>query len=210
LKISEIFRSLQGEGVLIGTPTVFIRAVGCNLNCDWCDTEYAKQGGEEMSVEAILAKVDSYKTPFVCLTGGEPLTQKKEAIRLMLKLLGSGYHVTLETNGSIDLEEVPCSENMLISMDVKCPSSRMQEKMMFSNIELLSPADQLKFIVADKDDLKYADKILKRYTVQCTVIFTPVGGLELLSLAEWVLKKKINARVLPQLHKVIWGDERGV
>jgi 7-carboxy-7-deazaguanine synthase len=210
MRISEIFRSIQGEGVLIGTPTVFVRTVGCNLNCDWCDTEYAKTGGEEMSGEAILVKVDSFKTPFVCLTGGEPLTQKKEAIRLMIKLLENGYHVTLETNGSIDLEDVPCSENMLISMDLKCPSSGMEEKMMFSNIELLSPADQLKFIVADKDDLKYADKILKQNTVQCTVIFTPVGGLELLPVAEWVLQKKINARVLPQLHKMIWGEKPGV
>ncbi len=209
MRVHEIFRSLQGEGVLIGTPTVFIRTVGCNLECSWCDTEYAREGGIELSIEQIMSEVDKHNTRFICLTGGEPLMQK-DAIKLMDKLVDKCYHVTLETNGSLPLEDVPCSENMLISMDIKCPSSGMEERMLMSNIELLSPADQLKFIVADIDDLMYAEDILKGYEVRSNVIFTPVGGLELEPVARFVLSRKLNARVLPQLHKLIWGDRKGV
>ncbi len=209
MKVKEMFRSLQGEGVLIGTPTVFVRTVGCNLDCDWCDTEYAKEGGEEMSVEQILKKVEELGTRFVCLTGGEPLLQK-DAIKLVNKLVERCYHVTIETNGSIPLDDVPCSESVLISMDIKCPSSGMEEKMAFGNIELLSPADQLKFIVADQKDLLYAEGIIEKYDPKCNVVLTPVGGLDLKPVAEFVLKKGINVRVLPQLHKLIWGDAEGV
>ena len=208
MKICEVFRSLQGEGVLIGTPTLFIRTVGCNLRCNWCDTPQAREGGTEMSVEQLLVRAAEEETPFVCLTGGEPLLQK-DSIKLMSKLVEVGYQVTLETNGSLDLEQVPCAENMLISMDLKCPSSGMHERMMFSNLELLSPADQLKFIVEDQDDLKYAEKIMKSYDIKSNIIFTPVGGLALEPVARWVLGKRINARVLPQLHKIIWGDKPG-
>jgi 7-carboxy-7-deazaguanine synthase len=118
MKIIEIFRSLQGEGVLIGTPTVFIRFQGCNLMCEWCDTGYAREGGQEMSVEQVLQKVEEMKTQFICLTGGEPLLQK-DSVRLMNKLLEKLYHVTLETNGSLSLEDVPCADNILISLDIK-------------------------------------------------------------------------------------------
>jgi 7-carboxy-7-deazaguanine synthase len=209
MRVSEIFRSLQGEGVLIGTPTVFIRTVGCNLECSWCDTEYAREGGEELSLEQILAEIDKHKTQFICLTGGEPLIQK-DAIMLLDKLVDKCYHVTLETNGSLPLEDVPCADNMLISMDIKCPSSGMEERMLMSNLELLSPADQLKFIVADIEDLNYAEGILREHEVVSNVIFTPVGGMELEPVANFVLSRRINARVLPQLHKLIWGDRKGV
>jgi 7-carboxy-7-deazaguanine synthase len=209
MRVSEIFRSLQGEGVLIGTPTVFIRTVGCNLECSWCDTSYARDGGEELSVEQIMVDIDKHKTQFICLTGGEPLMQK-DAIALLDRLVDKCYHVTLETNGSLPLEDVPCADNMLISMDIKCPSSGMEGRMLMSNLELLSPADQLKFIVSDLDDLRYAEGILKEHEVVSNVIFTPVGGMELEPVARFVLSKKINARVLPQLHKLIWGDRNGV
>jgi 7-carboxy-7-deazaguanine synthase len=209
MRVSEIFRSLQGEGVLIGTPTVFIRMVGCNLECSWCDTEYSREGGEELSIEQIMAELDKHRTQFICLTGGEPLMQK-DIIKLLDKLVDKCYHVTLETNGSLPLDDVPCSENMLISMDIKCPSSGMEDRMLMSNIDLLSPADQLKFVVADVDDLMYAEDILKSHEVRSNVIFTPVGGMELEPVARFVLSKKINARVLPQLHKLIWGEQRGV
>jgi len=209
MRVSEIFRSLQGEGVLIGTPTVFIRTVGCNLECSWCDTEYAREGGEELSIEQIMTELEKHKTQFICLTGGEPLMQK-DVIKLLDKLVDKCYHVTLETNGSLPLEDVPCAENMLISMDIKCPSSGMEERMLTSNIDLLSPADQLKFIVANIDDLMYAEDILKNHEVRCNVVFTPVGGMELEPVARFVLSRKLNARVLPQLHKLIWGDRKGV
>ncbi|HTY46359.1 MAG TPA: radical SAM protein [Methanomassiliicoccales archaeon] len=209
MKVKEIFRSLQGEGVLIGTPTTFIRTAGCNLDCEWCDTEYAREGGKDMSVEQLLKKVEELETLYICLTGGEPLLQK-DAIKLLNKLVEKGYQVTLETNGSVSLENVPCAENLMISMDLKCPSSGMHERMNLSNLELLSPADQLKFVVADKEDLRYAEKMLNENKVCSNVIFTPVGGIDLEWVADWVLKKKLNARVLPQLHKLIWGDKPGV
>ncbi|MDD1769895.1 MAG: radical SAM protein [Methanomassiliicoccales archaeon] len=209
MKVKELFRSLQGEGVLIGTPTVFVRTVGCNLDCEWCDTEYAREGGEEMSVEQILKRIEELGTRFVCLTGGEPLLQK-DAIKLIDKLVDRCYHVTVETNGSLPLEDIPCAENVLISMDIKCPSSGMQDQMLFDNIELLSPADQLKFIVADMKDLLYAAKVIEEHEPKCNLILTPVGGLDLKPVAEFVLKNGINARVLPQLHKLIWGDAKGV
>ncbi len=195
--------------MLIGTPTTFIRTVGCNLDCDWCDTGYAREGGDELSVEQLLKKVEELGTPFVCLTGGEPLMQK-DAVKLLTKLVEKGYQVTLETNGSMPLEDVPCAENMMISMDLKCPSSGMHERMLLSNLELLSPADQLKFIVADKEDLRYAERMMNENKVCSNIIFTPVGGMDLEWVAEWVLKKKLNVRVLPQLHKLIWGDRPGV
>ena len=209
MKVCEIFRSLQGEGTLIGTPTVFVRTVGCNLECEWCDTPYSKKGGDEMSVSQILAKVKEYETHFVCVTGGEPLYQE-ESVKLIDELLKAGFHVTVETNGSISLEDLPCSMNMMISMDLKCPSSNMHEQMDLTNLELLSPIDQLKFVVANREDMMYAAKILKDHKVECNVIFTPVGGLALEPVADFVLKKKLNVRVLPQLHKLIWGDKRAV
>lgn len=201
---------MQGEGVLIGTPTVFVRTCGCNLECVWCDTVYArKEDGTEMSPSDVLEEVSDYETLFVCLTGGEPLLQEDvfELIDLFLK---NSFHVSIETNGSILLEDLPCSDHLLISMDIKCPSSGMSGRMMMENLELLSPADQLKFVVADENDLLYAEKVLKEYQVLCPVIVTPVGGLDLRPVAEWVLRRKLRVRVLPQLQKIIWGQRRGV
>ena len=115
----------------------------------------------------------------------------------------------METNGSVSLEEMPCSDSLLISMDIKCPSSGMAEHMNFSNIDLLSPNDQLKFIIADDQDYEYAKDTIEKTDPVCNIIFTPVGGTHLNILAEWVLRDGLNARVLPQLHKLIWGDARG-
>lgn len=162
-----------------------------------------------MTVPEILDKVKAFELHYVCVTGGEPLYQK-ESVKLVDELLKAGYHVSVETNGSMSLENLPCSMNMLISMDIKCPSSGMADQMDLTNLELLSPIDQLKFVVADRDDMMYAAKVLKENKVECTVIFTPVGGLDLEPVADFVLKKKLNVRVLPQLHKLIWGDKRGV
>jgi 7-carboxy-7-deazaguanine synthase len=209
MKICEIFRSLQGEGTLIGTPTVFVRTSGCNLECSWCDTPYSKKEGDEMTIPEILEKVKAFEIHHVCVTGGEPMIQEG-SVKLIDELLEAGYHVTVETNGSISLEDLPCSMNMLISMDIKCPTSGMAEQMDLGNLELLSPMDQLKFVVANRDDMMYAAKLLHDNKVECTVIFTPVGGMALEPVADFVLKKKLNVRVLPQLHKLIWGDKRGV
>jgi len=206
LKIYSIFKSLQGEGLTMGAPTTFIRTSGCPLRCTYCDTPQAFEKGEQTSIEAILSKVKKFKCHHVCLTGGEPLAQR-DAISLIEKLLDAGYNLVLETNGAMPLDELPCVENLTISMDIKCPSSGESEKMHLANIELLGPSDQLKFIIADDRDYDYAKEIIEKYSPKSEIILTPVGGKDLRSLAEKVLKENLDVRVLPQLHKFIWGDE---
>jgi 7-carboxy-7-deazaguanine synthase len=206
LKIYSIFKSLQGEGLTIGAPTAFIRTSGCPLRCTYCDTPQAFDKGEQTTLDTILKKVGQLKCRHVCLTGGEPLAQK-DAPKLVQMLLDEGYQVVVETNGAMSLDELPCVENLTISMDIKCPSSGESGKMLFENIEILGPTDQLKFIIADKKDYDYAKEILEKYAPKCEVIMTPVGGKELKELAEKVLKDGLDVRVLPQLHKFIWGDE---
>lgn len=207
--ISEIFHSLQGEGLLIGLPTVFVRTSGCNLRCKWCDTDYAFEGGQEMSIEEVLDAVGKYDCRHVCLTGGEPLLQK-DAIKLIRAILDKGYLISIETGGSVSVEILPCDDNLSIAMDIKCPSSGEHDRMNFSNLELLSPNDQLKFVIADDKDYEYAKKILDKHETICQVVMQPVGGTDIKALAEKVLDDKLNVRVLPQLHKIIWGVRRGV
>ncbi len=193
----------------MGAPTIFVRTAGCNLDCSWCDTPYAREGGDDVSIVALLSRIGEHRCGNVCITGGEPLLQDG-TYRLVDELIDSSYHVTVETNGSLPVDRLPCSELLMISMDIKCPSSGMEERMDMENLEVLSPYDQLKFVVADRDDMEYAEGILQEYDIQCPVIMTPVDGLQMKSLAEWVLEKDLSVRVLPQLHKIIWGEGRGV
>jgi 7-carboxy-7-deazaguanine synthase len=207
LNVYSIFKSLQGEGLLMGIPTAFIRLAGCPLRCSWCDTaEVRTSSGKAMSVEQIMAEVDKTRLSYVCLTGGEPLMQG-ESITLINKLIDKDYFIQLETSGALSLEEVPCSENVMISMDIKCPSSGMEDKMEMDNLELLSQFDQLKFIIADEKDYLYAKKVMSEHDIIAAIILTPVGGLEMEWLAKRVIRDKMKVRVLPQLHKLIWGDE---
>jgi len=206
MKIYSIFKSIQGEGLTIGAPTTFIRTSGCPLRCTYCDTTQAYEIGEQMTLDAIMKKVEKFGTRNVCLTGGEPLAQR-DAPKLVQMLLDAGSKVVVETNGAMPLDELPCTESLTISMDIKCPSSGESDKMLFDNIELLGPTDQLKFIISDDKDYAYAKEILEKYSPKCEVIFTPVGGKDLKAIAEKVLKEKLEVRVLPQLHKFIWGEE---
>ena len=207
MKICEMFRSIQGEGKLIGVPTYFIRSIGCNLDCAWCDTKYSFDGGTEMSVDEIVESAKDERN--VCLTGGEPMIQK-EFPELLDKLLAAGKHVTIETNGSVSIKDLPDSENILVSMDIKCPSSKMAERMDWNNLALLKPKDQLKFVLADEGDFEFAVDIVKRYNPNTEIIFSPVGGLEVRPIAERVVESGLNVRVLLQLHKIIWGNMKGV
>ena len=206
MKIYSIFKSLQGEGLTIGAPTTFIRTSGCPLRCTYCDTPQAFDKGEQMTLEAIMKKVNQLRCRHVCLTGGEPMAQK-DAPRLIQMIIDEGYHLVLETNGAMPLDELPCVENLTISMDIKCPSSGESEKMLLDNLEVLGPTDQLKFIIADDRDYEYAKEVIAKYSPKCEMIMTPVGGRDLKILAEKVLKEGLDVRVLPQLHKFIWGDE---
>jgi len=209
MRIAEIFFSIQGEGVLIGTPTTFVRTVGCNLDCSWCDTRYAREGGRDMTAEEVSAAVDKFGAPFVSLTGGEPLIQS-DIYQLVGMLLDDGYHITVETNGSLPLDRLPSSDEIMISMDIKCPSSGMSGHNLSENLDFLSPRDQLKFVIADRVDYLFAKKVLVEHDINAPVVMTPAGGVELLPLADWVLQDKLWVRVLPQLHKIIWGERRGV
>jgi 7-carboxy-7-deazaguanine synthase len=195
MRICEIFYSLQGEGMLMGLPTVFVRTVGCNLDCSWCDTPYARDGGKEMLVEDIAKKVEAFGVDTVCITGGEPLIQD-ETYQLIDALLDKGFYIQLETNGSISLERLP--------------SSGMKGNTIMKNLEMLSPFDQLKFVVAGKEDMDFVEDILSNHEIKCPVIVTAVGGVKLLEVSEWVLSKRLQVRVMPQLQKIIWGEQRGV
>lgn len=207
--VNEIFLSIQGEGRTMGLPTVFVRLSGCNLDCRWCDTRYAEEGGSELSVEEVLASVKGYRARHVCLTGGEPMWHDQTP-ELISRLLDEGLQVSLETNGSLSIAGLPDHPGLMISMDYKCPSSGMEERMLLDNLKRLRPKDQLKFVVADREDLERAEGVLRKFRPDCPAIFTPVGGLTLAPVVEFVLGHRLEVRVLPQLHKLIWGDARGV
>ena len=209
MRIVETFLSIQGEGLMIGRLTFFIRAAGCNLRCAWCDTKFSldPKAGSDMTVDQLVEAVGA--TENVCFTGGEPLEQS-DAGELLERLVRAGKTVVLETNGSKDLSDVPASERIIISMDIKCPSSGMQDRMCLNNLNILSRKDQLKFVISDRTDLEYAERFLQEHPVDTNVIFSPVGGMDLGFLAEEVVSKKLDVRVLPQLHKIIWGDKQGV
>lgn len=207
--INEIFLSIQGEGRTMGLPTVFVRLSGCNLDCRWCDTRYAEEGGSEMSVDEVMAGVKGYRTRHVCLTGGEPLWHD-ETPELITRLLEEGLQVSLETNGSLSIADLPDHPGLMISMDYKCPSSGMEGRMLLDNLKHLRPKDQLKFVVADKEDLETAEELLRKFRPDCPAILTPVGGLTLAPVVEFVMNHRLEVRVLPQLHKLIWGERRGV
>jgi len=207
--VNEIFFSLQGEGKEIGRPTVFIRLTGCNLRCRWCDTAYAFYDGREMGIYEIIEDVEKYGIKRVCITGGEPLLQKDELTVLVDELLKGGYEISIESNGSLPIDGI--DERVMISMDWKTPSSGESEKMLESNLLHLKKKDQLKFVIADENDYEYAEKFLKEKgdLLHCEVIFQPVGGTDIKSISEKILMDGVDVRVLPQLHKLIWGNERG-
>ena len=206
MKINEIFYGIQGEGVLCGVPSVFIRTTGCNLRCSWCDTKYAYEDGKEMTVDEILKEVRSYPADHVCLTGGEPLIQSNIGL-LIRRLLNRSYNVSIETNGSISIRNLARTHRLMISMDIKCPSSGEQAKMLFGEIKHLSDVDQLKFIIDRDDDYEYAKSIILKYRPRCSVIFQPVWGSDMKSLAEKILDDGLDVRLIPQLHKLIWGEK---
>lgn len=209
MKINEIFYSIQGEGKWMGLPNIFIRTTGCNLRCSFCDTTYAYETGEEMSIEEIINRIRKHPCNHVCITGGEPLLQE-EIVQLIDVLLEKKYVICLETNGSIGIENLVGKKSLLISLDIKCPSSTMHEKMNFNNVSLLTCNDQLKFIIQNREDYEYAKKNIKKYKPQCAIFFQPIWGINLKELSSWVLNDGLDVRIGLQLHKIIWGDRKGV
>ena len=209
MKINEIFLSIQGEGLLSGLPTVFIRTTGCNLRCRWCDTKYSYFKGIEDVIDKIFEKVKNFGVRRVCLTGGEPLLQK-DSFKLIEHLISEGYDVSVETNGSLDISQI--CKKVIISLDIKCPSSGEDKKMKFSNLKLLTKEDQCKFIISDERDFQYAIEIIKKHRLErkTNVFFSPVEGVDAKKLVKSILKEKLNVRIGLQLHKIIFGNKKGV
>jgi len=208
MNINEIFYSMQGEGKWMGLPNIFIRTAGCNLRCSFCDTKYAYDDGTEMSIKTIVKHISKYPCTCVCITGGEPLLQD-EIEDLIDVLLKKSYNICLETNGSINVAPFSSKKSLIISLDIKCPSSNMYEKMHFKNISLLDEKDQLKFVIKDKTDYNYAKNIIKKYEPKCSVFFQPVWGTDTTDLAEWILCDGLEVKLGLQLHKILWGDKKG-
>lgn len=213
MKVNEIFYSIQGEGTSIGLPTVFLRLFACDLRCSWCDTMYAVEGKDftDISHEKVLSEISKYECKKVCITGGEPLIQRKELVPLAEELVNEGYRIVLETSGHKKPPEIFNEDSCIISMDCKCPSSGMHERMDFSLFEQLGKKDQLKFVIKDITDYNYAKQVIKSHKIKSSLIFQPVHGKDITWLGECILNDGLhNVRVMPQLHKLMWGEKKGV
>ncbi len=209
LKISEIFYSIQGESTFVGLPTVFIRLTGCPLRCTWCDTEYAFSGGQWMDIDAIVGQTKSHGTPYVCVTGGEPLAQKR-CLLLLDKLIDNGFNVSLETSGAISVANV--NDKVVTVMDLKAPGSGEEQKNIYENINYLDAKDQIKFVIKDRTDYHWTQDIIQRYNLidKCEVLLSPVAGeINPADLAQWILDDKLMVRMQLQLHKILWDDAQG-
>jgi 7-carboxy-7-deazaguanine synthase len=210
LRITEIFYSLQGEARTVGLPTVFVRLTGCPLRCLYCDTEYAFSGGELFSIDHVAQQVASHQPRYVTVTGGEPLAQKN-CLPLLQKLCDAGYEVSLETSGAMSLAGV--DSRVVTVLDLKTPASGEMGRNDYSNIPRLSPRDQVKFVICDRQDYEWARFKLDEYGLAervGDVLFSPsyeqVSGRE---LAEWILADNLHVRMQLQLHKLLWDDKPG-
>jgi len=212
LQIAEIFASIQGESTWAGMPCVFVRLAGCGVGCAYCDTAYAQSGGEAMSIEAIRKQCAVWPSRLVEITGGEPLEQDATPA-LAQAFLDAGYTVLCETSGTLPIGVLP--KAVVKIMDLKCPGSGVCDKNDWSNIDALSPRDEVKFVIGDRRDYEWSCDTLRAYTLdkRChAVLFAPVFGiLDLRVLAEWLVAEDVPARLQVQMHKYIWpGVQRGV
>ncbi len=209
LRITEIFYSLQGETINLGLPTVFIRLTGCPLRCQYCDTAYAFTGGQWMPLSEIMAQLSRYKTPYVTVTGGEPLAQP-ECLTLLAQLCDQNYQVSLETSGALPLASVDPRVRKI--MDIKTPDSQEAHRNDWQNLQCLDGKDQVKFVICSEQDYLWSKQQLveRQLNEVCEVLFSPSHEqLMPAQLAEWVLRDQLPVRFQMQLHKVLWGDQRG-
>lgn len=209
LRITEIFHSIQGEADAVGWPTVFVRLTGCPLRCTWCDTTYSFHGGQWHSIDEILAEVARHGARHVCVTGGEPLSQKRCLI-LLRRLCDAGYEVSLETSGALDVAAVDARVRKV--MDLKAPDSGEFKRNRWSNLAHLRAHDQVKFVLAGRADYEWARATVEEHRLAqtCQVLFSPVhASLKPRALAEWILADRLPVRMQLQLHKLLWGDEPG-
>ncbi len=209
LRITEIFYSLQGEATRVGLPTVFVRLTGCPLRCTWCDTTYSFTGGEPATIQSVLAEVAKYPARQVCVTGGEPLSQK-ECLPLLTALCDAGYDVSLETSGAIDVSGVDPRVSRF--MDLKAPDSGEAGRNLWANLDCLTGRDEIKIVVASRGDYEWARDVIRQRRIDAIspVLLSPAQGLiEARSLADWILEDGLNVRFQLQLHKLLWGNMQG-
>jgi 7-carboxy-7-deazaguanine synthase len=213
LRVTEIFRSIQGESTHAGRPCAFVRLTGCPMRCVWCDSEYTFTGGERMMAEEILEQVRAMNCQLVEVTGGEPLAQR-EAFDLIRQLCDEGYEVLIETGGYVSTEGVDARAKIIL--DVKCPASGESERNHWANLERLrADCDEVKFVVADEGDWQYAREVISRYELERrahAILISPVWGrIDLQALADWIAASGLDVRMQLQMHKQIWGaDAKGV
>jgi len=209
LRVSEIFHSLQGESTRAGLPTVFVRLTGCPLRCTWCDTEYAFSGGETRTLGDVLIEVARHGAGQVCVTGGEPLAQKR-CLQLLEKLCDAGCVVSLETSGAIDIAGVDPRVSRVL--DIKTPGSGEVARNLWSNLPLLSARDQIKFVICSREDYEWSKGIVTEHglTSICAVMFSPsFHQVRPRDLADWIVADRLPVRFQLQLHKILWDDEPG-
>lgn len=209
LKLTEIFLSLQGEARTVGLATVFVRLTGCPLRCQYCDTAYAFHGGQWFEIDDIVKTVLDYSVSHVCVTGGEPLAQKR-CVQLLDKLVAAGLQVSLETSGSIDI--TPVDQRVSRIVDIKTPDSAECDKNLWSNMQQLTQHDQLKFVICSRKDYDWAKQQLidRNLTQYCEVLFSPsYTEVQPRELAQWIIDDRLPVRFQMQLHKQLWGEEQG-
>lgn len=209
LRITEVFLSLQGEARTAGLPTVFVRLTGCPLRCHYCDTAYAFTGGHKRLLSDVLNEVATHQVNHVCVTGGEPLAQPG-CLTLLSRLCDQGYSVSLETSGALDI--APVDTRVSRVLDLKTPASGECDKNLWSNIDALTPHDQIKFVICDRDDFDWAVECVKQHqlTAITTVWMSPSHDVVAPgTLADWIIESGQALRLQVQLHKYLWGDVRG-
>ena len=209
LRLTEIFLSVQGEARAVGWPTVFVRLTGCPLRCQYCDTAYAFHGGEWWEIDTILAEVARHGVRHVCVTGGEPLAQKR-CLVLLERLCDAGYDVSLETSGAIDVAGVDPRVSRVV--DLKTPASLEMHRNLLSNLPLLTAHDQVKFVICDRADYEWARGMVAEHglAARCEVLFSPsFDQVAPRELAEWIIADRLPVRFQMQLHKQLWGDAQG-
>ncbi len=209
LIINEIFYSIQGESLMSGMPTIFIRLTGCPLRCEYCDTTYAFNEGSKKKFDEIITEIEKYDCKNITITGGEPLSQKN-TILLMNDLHQLSYNISIETSNAISIKNL--NDKTIIILDIKTPGCKEESKNIIDNYKYLKSDDQIKFVICDLDDYIWAKDYIFKYNLHkiCTILFSPsYGKMDIKLLAESMLKDNIPARLQTQLHKVIWSDERG-
>ena len=210
IRVNEIFYSLQGESSRVGLPTVFIRLTGCPLRCGYCDTAYAFHEGKTRDIDEVMHEVAAHGAHHICVTGGEPLAQKN-CLVLLAKLCDAGYSVSLETSGAVDVASVDARVSRIV--DIKTPGSGEEKKNRWENLGHLNRHDEIKFVITSEADYQWARDLLreKNLSAICPVLFSPAyGDVPVASLAAWILADKLPVRMQVQLHKIIWGETRGV